>query len=72
MPMNALIFKDIAGEEHFSKFAVLVDNASMLDKSTGKTANNIKILTEQLEKSSGLADKVANIQMDNRQEISTN
>lgn len=59
------IFKDIAGEEHFSKFAVLVDNASMLDKSTGKTANNIKILTEQLEKSSGLADKVANIQMDN-------
>lgn len=59
------IFKSLAGEEHLSKFAVLVDNAGRLDKKTGKVVNNITEFTKALENSKDLAGKVAETRMDN-------
>lgn len=59
------IFKSLAGEEHLSKFAVLVDNAGKLDEKTGKVVNNITEFTKALENSKDLAGKVAETRMDN-------
>lgn len=59
------IFKDIAGQEAVSAFAVLVDQSSVLDKNTGKTVNKIKELTKELENSEGAAARAAAILKDN-------
>lgn len=59
------IFKDIAGQEAVSAFAVLVDQAATLDKNTGKTVNNIKLLTKELENSEGAAARAAAILKNN-------
>lgn len=59
------IFKDIAGQEAISGFAVLVDQSALFDKNTGKTVNKIKELTAQLEDSEGAAARAAAILKDN-------
>lgn len=59
------IFKDIAGQEAVSAFAVLVDQAALLDKNSGKTVNKIKELTKELENSKGAAARAAAILKDN-------
>lgn len=59
------IFKDIAGQEAISAFAVLVDQSVQIDKTTGKTVNNIKQLTKQLEGAKGAAARAAAILKDN-------
>ncbi len=59
------VFKDIAGQEAVSAFAVLVDQSVVLDKNTGKTVNKIKELTAQLESSEGAAARAAAILKDN-------
>lgn len=59
------IFKDIAGQEAISGFTVLVDQAAVLDKTTGKTVNKVKELTKQLENSQGAAARAAAILKDN-------
>ena len=59
------IFKDIAGQEAVSAFAVLVDQSAVLDKNSGKTVNKIKELTKQLERSEGAAARAAAILKDN-------
>ncbi|AGP49472.1 hypothetical protein PSYCG_09920 [Psychrobacter sp. G] len=59
------IFKSLAGEEHLSKFAVLVANSQVLDKNTGKVVNNITEFTKELENAKDLAGKVAATRMDN-------
>ena len=59
------IFKDIAGQEAVSAFAVLVDQSALLDKNTGKTVNKIKELTKELENSEGAAARAAAILKDN-------
>lgn len=59
------IFKDIAGQEAISAFAVLVDQSSMLDDNSGKTVNKIKELTKELENSEGAAARAAAILKDN-------
>lgn len=59
------IFKDIAGQEAISGFAVLVDQSAVLDKNTGKTVNKIKELTKELENSEGAAARAAAILKDN-------
>ena len=59
------IFKDIAGQEAVSAFAVLVDQSAVFDKNSGKTVNKIKELTKQLERSEGAAARAAAILKDN-------
>ncbi|MEC6125272.1 phage tail tape measure protein [Acinetobacter ursingii] len=59
------IFKDIAGQEAVSAFAVLVDQSALLDKNSGKTVNKIKELTKELENSKGAAARAAAILKDN-------
>lgn len=59
------IFKDIAGQEAISAFAVLVDQSAVLDENSGKTVNKIKELTVQLENSQGAAARAAAILKDN-------
>lgn len=59
------VFKDIAGQEAVSAFAVLVDQSAVLDKNTGKTVNKIKELTKELENSEGAAARAAAILKDN-------
>ena len=59
------IFKDIAGQEAVSAFAVLVDQSALLDKNSGKTVNKIKELTKELEHSEGAAARAAAILKDN-------
>lgn len=59
------VFKDIAGQEAVSAFAVLVDQSVVLDKNTGKTVNKIKELTAQLESLEGAAARAAAILKDN-------
>ncbi len=59
------IFKSLAGEEHLSKFAVLVANSQVLDKNTGKVVNNITEFTKELENAKNLAGKVAETRLDN-------
>lgn len=59
------IFKDIAGQEAVSAFAVLVDQSALLDQNSGKTVNKIKELTKQLERSEGAAARAAAILKDN-------
>lgn len=59
------IFKDIAGQEAVSAFAVLVDESVKLDTTTGKTVNNIKLMTKELENSEGAAARAAKILKDN-------
>lgn len=59
------VFKDLAGQEAISAFAVLVDQSAQVDKTTGKTVNNIKLLTKQLEGAKGAAARAAAILKDN-------
>lgn len=59
------IFKDIAGQEAVSGFAVLVDQSAVFDKNTGQTVNKIKELTKELENSEGAAARAASILKDN-------
>jgi TP901 family phage tail tape measure protein len=59
------IFKDIAGQEAVSGFAVLVDQSAVFDKNTGQTVNKIKELTKELENSEGAAARAAAILKDN-------
>lgn len=59
------IFKSLAGDEHLSKFAVLVANSQVLDKNTGQVVNNITEFTKELENAKDLAGKVAETRMDN-------
>lgn len=59
------IFKDIAGQEAISAFAVLVDQSAVFDKNTGQTVNKIKELTKELENSEGAAARAAAILKDN-------
>ena len=59
------IFKDIAGQEAVSAFAVLVDQTAVLDENTGKTVNKIKEMTKELENSEGAAARAAAILKDN-------
>lgn len=58
-------FKDIAGQEAISAFAVLVDQSAVFDKNSGKTVNKIKELTKELERSEGAAARAAAILKDN-------
>ncbi|MBF7683902.1 phage tail tape measure protein, partial [Acinetobacter sp. B5B] len=59
------IFKDIAGQEAISAFAVLVDQSALMDKNSGKAVNKIKELTKELEKSEGAAARAAKILKEN-------
>ena len=59
------IFKDLGGQEAISAFATLVDQAAVIDETTGKTVNNIKKMTTELENSKGAAAKAAAILKDN-------
>lgn len=59
------IFAGIGGLEHGSKLAALVASTGVLDKNTGKVVNEFKELENVLLNSSGLAKKVADIQLDN-------
>lgn len=59
------IFKNIAGQEAVSAFSVLVDQSAVFDENTGKTVNNIKKLTDELENSKGAAARAAAILKDN-------
>lgn len=58
-------FKDIAGQEHFSKLEPLLAATAVMDKNTGQTVDKFKELTKELENSSGAAQKVADVQLDN-------
>ncbi|MFW2077508.1 phage tail tape measure protein [Acinetobacter sp. ULE_I010] len=59
------IFKDIAGQEAISAFAVLVDQSALFDEKTGQTVNKIKEMTKELERSEGAAARAAAILKDN-------
>lgn len=59
------IYKDLAGQEAISAFAVMVDQSQVIDETTGKTVNKIKQITKELEKSQGAAARAASILKDN-------
>ena len=59
------IFKGIAGQEHLSKLEPLIASTGVLDEKTGKVVNQFKELENQLKNTKGLADTVAEVQMDN-------
>jgi len=58
-------FKDIAGLEAVSAFAILADHTNSIDANTGQTVNNIKKMTLELENSNGAAKRAADILKDN-------
>lgn len=58
-------FKDIAGLEAVSAFAILADHTNTIDAKTGQTVNNIKKMTAELENSNGAAKRAADILKDN-------
>ncbi|RYL25922.1 phage tail tape measure protein [Acinetobacter piscicola] len=59
------LLSDISGVEAASAMAVLVDQTDLLDEKTGKSYNNIKKLTAELENSKGAAARAAAILKDN-------
>lgn len=59
------IYKNLAGQEAISAFAVLVENSQVIDENTGQTVNKIKQITQELENAQGAAARAATTLKDN-------